>query len=189
MLANPANPLSIPPSAAIPGTCTDLPMVFVADEAYPLRPYLMKPFSSRGLSISERIYNYRLSRARRIVENAFGMLANRFRIFHHPMQMDVDNVTVVVMCTCVLHNMLRSKAIATQTLSDPTSTAGPTVTDVHHTPRQAGAGYNSLSKTVRDTLAEYFVTTGQVPWQWKHANIEIRNYEQPDTDIDSDTEK
>lgn len=50
LVADNSNPLNIPPTANLPDTNTATPMVFVADEAYPLRPYIMKPFSSRGLS-------------------------------------------------------------------------------------------------------------------------------------------
>ena len=112
-------------------------MLFVCDEAYPLRPYLMKTFSSRGLSVSERIFNYRLSRARRIVENAFGILPNRFRIFHHLMQMEPHKVVTVVMATCVLHIMLRSKTIENQSTA-ALSTNGPRVNDVCHAARPSG---------------------------------------------------
>jgi hypothetical protein len=49
--------------------------VFVGDEAFPLKEYLMKPYNQRDLNTDRRIYNYRLSRARRVVENA-----SRFRI-------------------------------------------------------------------------------------------------------------
>ena len=69
---------NIPPDAPYPNTHVPRPFVMVGDEAFPLRTYLMKPFPQRNLSNDQRKYNYRLSRARRIVENAFGILANRY---------------------------------------------------------------------------------------------------------------
>jgi len=43
----------------------------VGDDAFPLKTYLIKPYNSVPLTKEEKIFNYRLSRARRIVENAF----------------------------------------------------------------------------------------------------------------------
>jgi hypothetical protein len=57
----------------------------VGDDAFPLKPFLLKPHSHRSLSYAEKVFNYRLSRARGIVENAFGILVSRFRIFQKPM--------------------------------------------------------------------------------------------------------
>lgn len=56
----------------------------VGDDAFPLKSYLLKPYSGTNLSTKQKIFNYRVSRARRIVENAFGILASRFRIFQKP---------------------------------------------------------------------------------------------------------
>jgi hypothetical protein len=49
--------------------------VFVGDEAFALRKDFLKPFSQRELTNERRIYNYRLSRARRVIENVFGIMA------------------------------------------------------------------------------------------------------------------
>ena len=70
--------IGFPPDAPYPGTDEPRPFAMVGDEAFPLRSYLMKPFPQRNLTYEQRIYNYRLSRARRTVENAFGILANRY---------------------------------------------------------------------------------------------------------------
>jgi len=60
---------------------SDLPYVFVGDEAFALRKDLLKPFSQKQLTNERRVFNYHLSRARRVIENTFGITASRFRVF------------------------------------------------------------------------------------------------------------
>lgn len=67
----------------------------------------MKPYSHRWLSDEERIFNYRLSRARRVAENAFGILAARFCIFCRPISLSVETIDFVIKAACALHNWLR----------------------------------------------------------------------------------
>jgi hypothetical protein len=82
------------------------PQAIVGDEAFPLMNNLMRPYPGNELDYAKRIYNYRLSRARRISENGFGVLANRWRIYHRKIPLSPDNVDWVIKATVVLHNML-----------------------------------------------------------------------------------
>lgn len=84
-----------------------LPFVFVGDEIFPLKPWLLKPYPGKNLDESQRINNYRLSRARRTIENAFGILAAKWRIFRRPIKGNVDLIELITMGTVCLHNFLR----------------------------------------------------------------------------------
>ena len=98
--------LGIPPPEPLPNDTVCLPYAFVADEAFPLRQWLMKPYPQRNLTHDQRIYNYRLCRARRIVENAFGVVANRWRVLAKRIDITPTRVELVVLACCALHNML-----------------------------------------------------------------------------------
>ena len=58
------------------------------DDAFPLKLWLMKPYSRCGMDFNQRVFNYKLSWGRRVVENAFRILTSRFRIFQRPMQQE-----------------------------------------------------------------------------------------------------
>lgn len=84
------------------------PYVVVGDEAFPLKPYLLRPYSRNNLGDNEpnKIFNYRLSRARRVVENSFGLLAARWRCFRRYLEVQPEFVDKIVLASCCLHNML-----------------------------------------------------------------------------------
>jgi hypothetical protein len=54
----------------------------------------------------ERILNYRLSRARRIIENVFGILVSRFRFSDRKLAVKLGTVNKLVSAACALHNWL-----------------------------------------------------------------------------------
>ena len=61
--------------------CESLPYVVVVDDGFSLKTFMMKPYASKNLCTEKRVFNYHLRRARRVVENAIGILVNRFRNF------------------------------------------------------------------------------------------------------------
>ena len=77
-------PANLPANRRIKGSHNPnaMPYVFVGDEAFPLVNHVMRPYSGRkgNLSAKKIVFNYRLSRARRLVESAFGILASRNRV-------------------------------------------------------------------------------------------------------------
>lgn len=173
--------LSIPTPKPLPGREDAVPYVIVGDEAFPLKSYLMKPYPSRQLDCSKRIFNYRLSRARRIVENAFGILSSRFGIFRKPMALEADKVEKVVLAACSLHNFLRTKSTRTYMpfgSIDREDEDSVTIIEgewrSNHVPNQnflslSNQGGNRSATDIRDIRSEfcdYFNTNGAVPWQW-----------------------
>ena len=71
------NSIGFPLADPLPNDDRPTPYYILGDDAFGLRTYLMKPHAQRQLTKEQRVFNYRLSRGRRIVENAFGILAQR----------------------------------------------------------------------------------------------------------------
>ena len=146
------------------------PFVFVGDEAFPLRTDLMKPYPRAVLGLKERIFNYRLSRSRRIIENTFGILAARFRIFRRPIIAREDVVVSVTKACVVLHNYPPEMV---DRESQYGTRFGSWRDDVQNysglIPLQmqvASNNYSQDAKTVRENFKDFFSTgDGQVPWQ------------------------
>ena len=160
-----------------------VPYVFIADEAFPLKTNILKPYASRGLDLQERSFNYRLSRGRRIVENAFGILASRFRVFHTNIALNPSKVQDIVLAATVLHNLLRQLSPATYsppTWFDTEDTDSGTIAPAEWRRQTNTRGLLDINscppnqrklatdaKHVRDIFKRYFMNEGQVPWQWK----------------------
>lgn len=177
--------LSIPPPKLLPNGTEPLPFVLVGDDAFALKPYLMKPYPQHGLDIQKRIYNYRHSRARRISENLFGILANRWRVFKTIMQIPPETIEEVVMAALTLHNFLRSSiskdVYFPAGLIDSESEDGKLVPGLW---RQDSASESFLSlqvpstghnatteaKRVREGYSDYFVNEGAIEWQWERCS-------------------
>jgi hypothetical protein len=101
--------LHLPPPDPLAADDRVTPYFLVGDDAFALKTWMMKPFSRRTMNYDERIFNYRLSRARRVVENAFGILANRFACLHRRLYQQPAIVEKMVMACVCLHNLMRMR--------------------------------------------------------------------------------
>lgn len=138
----------------------DAPFVFIGDEGFGSHDNLLRPFGGTHLDKKKRIFNYRLTRARRYVECAFGILANKWRIFHRSLDVKKETSIWIVKACTVLHNFVREKdgldlenahlsEIRLENLPNAQTTRG-------------GLSANS----VRSTFADHFLTeAGSVSWQ------------------------
>lgn len=168
--------IGFPEADPLPNDDKTMAYFIIGDDAFALRSWMMKPFSRRDLSKEERIFNYRLSRARRVVENAFGILSNRFRCLLSTMAQEPSTVTTITLACCCLHNVMRLRYPSTQNAlldrEDPDThevTPGAWRDDVTFPDLSQVAGGNRATKEAkcqRIYLKEYYNSpAGAVPWQ------------------------
>ena len=105
------------------------------------------------ISQERRIFNYRHSWARNVVENAFGLLTSRWQIFKRSIYLQRNKVDAVVLNTCILHNFLLQPTDNQRWLEDMQRMEG-------------GSGGGQAAHAVRDKLCQYYNSPqGSVPWQ------------------------
>lgn len=166
----------LPPDSKLPGSERELPYVFVADDAFPLNHHILKPFPHSNQNRSERIFSYRLSRARRTIENAFGILANRFSVFLTPILLPPEKVDKIVLACTTLHNYQRRDHVSTYTQHDgPLECEDISLRTValggwKHNQQLRGlqrVGGNGTveGRNVRNAYMQYFNQEGAVAWQ------------------------
>lgn len=169
------NLLNIPESSSLPHTEDTFPYVFLGDDAFSLGVHFMKPYSREELTRNNRIFNYRLSRARRVVENAFGILVTRFGIFQKAIHLSPEKTTVITLACCYLHNYFMKKAsrdyysniLNMENIQTGQIDTGFERTEHVLTTLQRGTFRNSSNnaKQIRDLYRNYFNNEGQIPWQ------------------------
>ena len=158
-----------------------VPYVLVGDSAFALSENMMRPYPGIHEKGSlKRIFNYRLSRARRIVENVFGIMSVVFRVFRKPIPLRPVNAELVVMACVYLHNFLRrnnsSSARYTLNTTFDSEDAAHNVVEGSWRRELTNNNMRDLSvqgrpppqpaAVIRNHFAEYFSSAqGSVPWQ------------------------
>lgn len=150
------------PTDEVIGNGRKLPYVIVGDDAFPLHKHIMKPYPYHTKIKERKIFNIRLSRARHVVEHAFGILSNRFLIFQRKMNLSVEKVHLITKTCCVLHNLLSKRDVnyinqSSYTAIDDSSSTN--ISDGKECPVRRSA------QLVRQGFEEYFNQEGQLHWQ------------------------
>uniref|UniRef100_A0A1B6H4T8 DDE Tnp4 domain-containing protein n=1 Tax=Cuerna arida TaxID=1464854 RepID=A0A1B6H4T8_9HEMI len=152
--------LDIPQSKGLPPKGIKVPYVFIGDSAFAIHEHILKEFSNNNMSVKQRVFNYRLHRARRYVECAFGILSNKWRIFHRPLNVSKKFSKNIVKACVVLHNIVRSRDVGGQ--DDEIIVPGSQFRNLIRNTKQTG----KTGKGVRTIFANYFVSDeGKLPWQ------------------------
>ncbi|XP_050340332.1 uncharacterized protein LOC126766627 [Bactrocera neohumeralis] len=87
-----------------------VPILLIADSAFKLSPYVMKPFPFSVDQIEgEKMFNKKLSSCRRVVENAFGHLKARFRKIGKGLEVNIKNVNTIIKACCIMHNICNNR--------------------------------------------------------------------------------
>lgn len=137
----------------------------------------MRPFTGRFLSEERNTFNYRLSCARRTIENAFGILAARWRILYTTIHMMPENTEKVVLACVALHNFIkihRSELYISKNLVDWTNEANNIIPGQWRNELSNGqlnsvnrvGGYRSCNNVLelRERLCSYLSNEGRVSW-------------------------
>lgn len=174
------NKLNLPMPKPLPLRNVSVPCVLVADDAFALSPNILKPFNARNMTAIQRVFNYRLSRARRVIENAFGILSARFRVMRSPIKLDPIKTRKVTLACCVLHNFLisrKSSLYFNTNLVDHYTTDGTlvpgewrsynNVQNLVNLQRHRSYITNETSE-IRNEFSQYFVEEGEMHFQYKH---------------------
>ncbi len=167
---------NIPEARPLPNDNKPIPFYLIGDDAFALRPWLMKPYSKRMMSKEERIFNYRISRARRVVESAFGILTSRFRCLLTTLELDPETATTITMACVMLHNLILTREpemgnAPNQDMNDGDANApagaSANLPQLDSGPNLPGGNYASkLGKQQRDYLRDYVNSPrGSVEWQ------------------------
>ena len=144
----------------------------------------MRPYSGKNLPQAESVYNYELSRARRIIENNLGILASRWRIFHHTIITIPEHIVTYTKAAIALHNILRTTESSTYCPPGSLDTEDSNGDIVRGCWRDESAPqgmeplrsvgsnrHSSTAATVRTIFRDYFSSpAGELSWQCQHVS-------------------
>ncbi|XP_070528283.1 uncharacterized protein [Cardiocondyla obscurior] len=183
------NRANLPEPTPLPKRDVPFPYIAVADEAFPLKPYLMRPFPRRADKMTNKqlVFNYRLARARLCIENTFGIFCSRWRILQRRMSCSVKTAEIICKALVCLHNFAMSANNSENQYCQPDwcDVEDEQGRIIEGQWRTVGAGqfFKQISRVganragafsigLRNYLSDYFMSpigNAQAPWQLQRA--------------------
>jgi hypothetical protein len=99
--------LNVPPMRNIAGTGISVPLYCVGDEAFRLKPNLIRPFLRRELDFAKTIFNGKLYSTRQTIECVFGLLTKKFGGFQKAFETNVEVTDRKTKSACVVYGCIR----------------------------------------------------------------------------------
>ncbi|KAH8021371.1 hypothetical protein HPB51_015518 [Rhipicephalus microplus] len=137
--------------------------------------------AQRAEYLQRATFDYRLSRARRLIENAFGIMSSQWRILRRAFRASETTTENIIRACVVLHNfMLQESPHARLTYNPPGYVDhedwqgscmegawrdGDDDSSIFREPTASGCHSARVATDVREKLAKFFMNEGQVPWQ------------------------
>ncbi|KAK8779661.1 hypothetical protein V5799_019001 [Amblyomma americanum] len=139
------------PVSVIEGTL--IARILLCDQAFPMMPHLLKPYANAPNGSKQAIFNYNLSRPRRILENAFGHVKARFRFIMKRMKCKLLNAKQAIRASSTLQNICEAfrDNVEEQWVQDVHNYNALYEQPSHNTEASTAQGLD-----VRAALAEYF---------------------------------
>lgn len=165
------NEFDFPEPKNLPNSNIILPHFLVGGEAFSLDTFMMKAYARRIAKndLSKEIFNYHLCRARRVSENAFGLLSQLFRIFYTPIGIAAETCTDMIFVACCLNNLLRDGFLESAQISVLQWNQEENLPSNFVSLRGTGGFSNSNGLDIREKLTDYFMSQqGAVDWQKQH---------------------
>lgn len=153
------NQVGIPSSQLLPNTQTEMPTVTISDDAFQLSRRNLKPYPNKKLSEDEIAFNYMLSRNRRVVECAFGILARTWQVLFTKIDREPTKATEIVCAIVALHNFVREDNIQKRTQFDMISDSeiDHIISENFEPIRGTSGRHSSEGKRTREVFKNYFI--------------------------------
>jgi hypothetical protein len=152
---------SVPSDTELAGAALKVPFGILADKAYPSLPYLMRLYPKQILDSTRRALNYHLSRARRNVQCATGIMSSKWSILMKSIETNVSNGIHIVKAICILHNFVLQQESneLTEFIKNEMTRPGDKYCG------QSQYRFSERAKGAREVFLQFFKGTGSVPWR------------------------